>query len=365
MTNAPSSVESLARAQALVDMGRYRAALDELSAALQSDPTNPRAWCLKANAHLGVGEPSKASDAARSALRTRPDDEWALRLLALASSRIPGAHDAALSAARRAVAVAPRSAAAHDVMARVLLEVGDFGHARAASKAAIELAPNSASFYGTMGLIELRSRHFRAARRAFLAELRQNPNSWTAHNNLGVISSRRGNRVGAARHFLRSLRIAPEQAPIKNLEGALVSSLSLLLNVCVVLASATGLAARASARLPAQIGVDVAVLLAVLLAERRLRQTVHDDAARLIVRSFGYVGVVASLLSRDAQSSSSPNPRHAFARVVGAATLVAALSSGFLSLDLGQAIGTLALFLGADMLLGTVIGIIKARFKRS
>jgi tetratricopeptide (TPR) repeat protein len=128
------------------------AMVSRLQARLQRQPDDPPAYAQLASLYLQkareTGDPAyygKAEGAIQEVARRNADDPLALVLggtLQLARHDFAGA----LSSGERAVAVAPRSAAAHGVLGDAALELGQYERAVAAFQDMIDLRPDLASY---------------------------------------------------------------------------------------------------------------------------------------------------------------------------------------------------------------------------
>ncbi|GGS42661.1 tetratricopeptide repeat protein [Actinokineospora fastidiosa] len=164
----------LADAARLTAAGRPRAAIEVLRPVLADHPDHPGAWCGLAAAFLDVGEPLHCLDAAKRAI-TLGEPAWAHRLASLALTEL-GRHEEAvisaresarrdpddwrgqvalaealapttpadaLTAARRAVAIAPEEPRTHEVLGNTAERAGDLDGARAAYQESLRLDPTN------------------------------------------------------------------------------------------------------------------------------------------------------------------------------------------------------------------------------
>ncbi|MFC7613445.1 tetratricopeptide repeat protein [Actinokineospora soli] len=165
----------LADAARLTAAGRPQAAIDVLRPVIAEHPDHAGAWCGLAAAFLDVGEPQRCLDAAKRAI-TLGEPAWAHRLASLALTEL-GRHDEAaisaresarrspgdwrgyvtlaealapiapadaLTAARRAVSIAPEEPRTHEVLGATAEKAGETGAARAAYQEALRLDPGNA-----------------------------------------------------------------------------------------------------------------------------------------------------------------------------------------------------------------------------
>lgn len=129
-----------------------------------------------------------------------------------------GAVDAALDAARRALAIDPRYAAAHVHLGRALGERGDAAAAIAHYAEAIRLQPDSPDAYNDWGAALADQKRFAEAEPYYRTALRLRPGFAEAMNNLAVALVQRGEHREAAALYREAIRLAPDYAePHSNL----------------------------------------------------------------------------------------------------------------------------------------------------
>jgi len=113
-----SELRQLDQGIALVEIGRPQQGLLLLKNFLAGDPDNALALSHLARAYLDLDDPRQAAEAARRSLSLGPDNEFALRLLALSSARQKN-RAAAIRAAEAAQRIAPFSWPTHVARADV------------------------------------------------------------------------------------------------------------------------------------------------------------------------------------------------------------------------------------------------------
>ena len=169
----------LERAQALIELRRFGEAGSTLRDLLGTEPDIGPAWCLLAQAQIGLGETEGALESADRAAALAPEDDWPHRLRSLALLQL-GDSDGAIAAARDAVAAGPHNWQAHR---RLALALGDANQnlddALAAGQRAVALAPNEPE----------------------------------AHFALGLVQDARGKRTGADECFRYALALDPQHGP--------------------------------------------------------------------------------------------------------------------------------------------------------
>ncbi len=216
------SEAAVARASALLDVGRPDEAASVLVAALAGDPSNGEGWCLLASAHLERGQRAEALDCARRAIALHPDEEWPHRIASIASLRRMRSRESAREA-RECVRLAPGLAVAHAQLAEALSHGGVlcWREAARAAERAIGLAPDDALIHVMAGNVALRQRRRRLAERRFARALEIDPSHSTALNNLSVVRLRRGLTLTAASGFVQAAALNPaSDLPRRNLDAA-------------------------------------------------------------------------------------------------------------------------------------------------
>ncbi|MEU5690343.1 tetratricopeptide repeat protein [Actinosynnema sp. NPDC020468] len=180
------------KAAELTARGLPRQAIALLRPALAVQPRHAEAWCRLAAAHLDVGEPDPALDAAKRALVLDGDHAWAQRLAALALSELDR-HVEATVAARECVRRKPSDWRCQVVLAEVLAADPD-GRAQAVAvgREAVRLAPDEARAYQVLGDAALRVRDWGTAEFAYRTALRLDPSDDDARANLETVRRRRG-----------------------------------------------------------------------------------------------------------------------------------------------------------------------------
>ncbi|MFC0007795.1 tetratricopeptide repeat protein [Micromonospora siamensis] len=197
MTGQSVSAAGVARASALVDVGRIDAARGEIAAALADDPDNVEALYVLARCHqaqdefaamrdaavravavapgrheghlllayayLGEEDPIRARASALEAVRLEPDDWRGHAALALASIGL-GQSRRAFRAIERAVALSPESAGPHHIRALMFQSIGWNLFAHRSYRRALALDPeHTAALTGLAHVAATRGRLSTAA----------------------------------------------------------------------------------------------------------------------------------------------------------------------------------------------------------
>ena len=202
-------MDTIARARTLIDLGRHEQARAELAKALADDPASAEAWCLLAQCEQKAGDVEAMLRAAKQALASNPDSEWAHRLHSLALHKL-GCHEDAVRSAREAVRLAPNQWQQYVVLVTAMMPVPRY-HAEAtrAADRAVELAPLHAETHLTRGVLAGAQGNLFAAERNYREALRLDPENAAARNNLATIELRGNNLKAATAGFAAALADNP------------------------------------------------------------------------------------------------------------------------------------------------------------
>ncbi|GAA3435186.1 tetratricopeptide repeat protein [Kutzneria kofuensis] len=203
-------MDSIARARTLLDLGRHEQAKEELAKAIADDPASTEAWCLLSQCEQKSGDLNGMLYAARQALASTPDSEWAHRLQALALHKL-GRHDEAIHAAREAIRLAPHQWQQYVVLVTAMIPRLDQYYLEAAGAAdrAVQLAPLYAETHLTRGMLAGARGNLPEAERNYREALRIDPENAAARNNLATIELRGNNLKAATAGFAAALAENP------------------------------------------------------------------------------------------------------------------------------------------------------------
>ena len=203
-------MDSIGRARTLIDLGRHEQAKAELAKAIADDPASTEAWCLMAQCEQKAGDVHAMLHAARQALASNPDSEWAHRLQSLALHKL-GWHEDAVRSAREAVRLAPHQWQQYVVLVTAMIPLLDRYQAEATQAAdrAVELAPLHAETHLTRGVLAGAQGNLPVAERNYREALRLDPENAAARNNLATIELRGNNLEAATAGFAAALAENP------------------------------------------------------------------------------------------------------------------------------------------------------------
>ena len=228
--------QELARAQTMLDLGRYEEASTLLARLVSAEPGSGRAWCLFARAHLGADRFTEAVEAANRAAAIEPAEEWPHRLASNALMHL-GHHGEALRAAAESRRLAPSYWQTHVCVAQAALAAGQPAIAAAAAAEARKLAPNEPDVHFLSGKVALARGDLDGARSHQERALALDPAHSGAMNELGRIRLRRHDTAGAIRHFINAARTTPgEHIYSRNIDVVIVRSVSRMISIFVYVA---------------------------------------------------------------------------------------------------------------------------------
>jgi tetratricopeptide (TPR) repeat protein len=228
--------QELARANTMLDLGRYEEASTLLARLVSAEPGSGRAWCLFARAHLGADRFAEAVDTANRAAAIEPTEEWPHRLASNALMHL-GHHGEALRAAAESRRLAPSYWQTHVCVAQAALAAGQPAIAATAAAEARKLAPNEPDVHFLSGKVALARGDLDGARAHQERALALDPAHSGAMNELGRIRLRRHDTAGAIRHFIHAARTTPgEHIYSRNIDVVIVRSVSRMVYIFVLIA---------------------------------------------------------------------------------------------------------------------------------
>lgn len=200
---------ALQRAEALAELGRHTEAIAMLGTFLATEPDHLPALCLLAYCQSKNDDVAAMLDTASRACAADPQDEWAVRLRAVALTQ-SGRSKEAIAVARAAVLLAPDSCASHIVLATAL-----FGlpwrrpAAMAAARRAVRLAPDEPDAHLTRGVLQHALGFTAAAARSYRRALALDPQNVEAAVHLGRIAEGIGRLGDAVRIYSAAAATSP------------------------------------------------------------------------------------------------------------------------------------------------------------
>lgn len=192
------------RAQYLIDLRRYSAALDVVATGLVQHPADGALLYLGAAASLNMGDLEAGERFAERAVAAAPDWSAPLCCLALAQLKL-GQPARAVESVAAAIRLEPNDWSSHALAARICAELPAYrSTGLEAARRAVRLAPGEVEPRLALANIALVSGNVRLAREACDQALRIDPNSPEALNELGRIKLKRKDHLGAAADFAQA-----------------------------------------------------------------------------------------------------------------------------------------------------------------
>ena len=262
-----SAAASIERARALTHLGRWSEAAEALRPALADPSTSAEAWCLLARCELGQQRTAAALEAARRAVASDPDHEWAHRLIAIAALRL-GDHDAAEAACRRALHLAPDLCESLHVLTTItLVRRGKGGGALAAEEIArrnLEQNPDRALAWEGAADVAMARKQWDRAEHYARRGLAIDPQDGDLAMILGTALDRQGRAAEAGNAYAAAARANPHDHRARRAIGRLglpMAGAALVLAKIGAIAGIRGAALWAGAPI-----AGLALVLALLIA---------------------------------------------------------------------------------------------------
>ncbi|RMF72525.1 MAG: hypothetical protein D6738_11045 [Acidobacteria bacterium] len=202
-----------------------------LAALLERNPANHPARLLLAEARLAAGDPAAALAVLAQARERAPWDERARVLEARAwlarhgDPDAPDAVDRAQRALREALRIRPRDADAARMLADLLVDQGRLAEARQVLAPLVEDGAADAALATMLGEIEAATGRADRARAAFEQALAYDPSHAPALEALGKLAFVEGDARAAAEWYRRALAAAPSARLARTLGALLLESL--------------------------------------------------------------------------------------------------------------------------------------------
>ncbi len=169
----------LLRGEALLEQGRYQAALNDLRSVPEDSAERPRSLALQVLALLGAGEISRARKEALALQKKHPD--LAMTHLAMGQYRLAKRlRRGAAAAFRKAIQLDKRCYQAHERLARMDFDARRYADAEQNLALALAANPYDVVSYFLLGQVKLRSGDPQAALDSFARVVKEQPDSGSA-----------------------------------------------------------------------------------------------------------------------------------------------------------------------------------------
>lgn len=200
------------RGRARLQLGENEAALEDVTVAVELDPSLATAWALAAGARNAMGDPRGARDDLDRALALHPEEAWPWHNRANLS-RALGENELALEEYGRALSLDPDLYLARYNRAMLRRDVGDLKGASEDIAFYVAANPNEGPARSALGWILLRLGEREAGRAQIFKATEVSPDFAPAWFAKGVLLKEEGDRAGAFRAFERSLGEDPTYPP--------------------------------------------------------------------------------------------------------------------------------------------------------
>ncbi len=195
-------------------------AIERFSQAVESEPKVPQYHARLAAAYKRAGLIEEAIEEYERAV-AEGRDEFETLLAAASGLASLERYEAATAAANRAAELAPRSAAAPYMLARIHLAQRDDQAARPALLAAIERQPDHAEARTSLGDLYMRQRQYRQAIEHYQAALDARPTQMAARVNLANLYLQNKRLDLAAENYRAILEVFPEEMDVLSRMGGI------------------------------------------------------------------------------------------------------------------------------------------------
>jgi tetratricopeptide (TPR) repeat protein len=187
--------------------GEFAKATDLAAQRLKRQPADVQAQLILARTEAARGRFEAAYAGFRKALELDPGSADALYYLGITAGVL------AQSEYDRLLALAPKSARAHQLLGQTLQAQGKTAEAVAELKAALEAGPPTADILVALGDLSRSKLEFAEARRYYSRAIELAPGTYEALYGVGACDSYAGEHAKAVEFFRRALRVAPASAP--------------------------------------------------------------------------------------------------------------------------------------------------------
>ena len=211
----PSAQNCFLRGQMFYSRDRHAEAASWFQRALQADPNHAGSYAMLAACWLqDPGKVDAALDAAKRAVALEPEEaQWrSILALTLANAGQDGRKSfiaQGLLEAHEAVRLEPESASAHAIEARLYMGLAKYAEAEAAARRALALDTDNAMAAEVLSQA-LRLQHKDEDNSHLIrAQLQKNPESTRTHTSAGWQALMQGRHREANQHFLEALRLDP------------------------------------------------------------------------------------------------------------------------------------------------------------
>ena len=198
-----------ARAQQLMQLGRFDQAAEQLQMNLAENPNDPYTHAMLGICFSELDRRDDALAACREAIGLGPDDEFTHHAYAGVLNDQNQLEEAE-AAAREAVALNPGNVANHRLLATVLLNRQRWSEALASAEQGLSIDSEDVDCLNTRAVALTQLGRRDEAGEAIESALRRDPDNADSHANLGWTKLHGGRHREALEHFREALRLEPD-----------------------------------------------------------------------------------------------------------------------------------------------------------
>jgi tetratricopeptide (TPR) repeat protein len=203
------------RAQALIDAGRWREAIEPLRQALAIAPEDSEVLCRASFASFKTGEFKQALAYAEQAVQSDPLNEWGHRQRGLVLMLLGRKADA-LASAEKAVRLAPQWTPAYYALVQIQIANQQLNEARKTALQAREIAPEAPESHSVLAMVAMESKSWDEAEKHLREALFLHPTSYAVLNDLGVCLFKQKRKREAIEMFRQAARANPAAKVSRN-----------------------------------------------------------------------------------------------------------------------------------------------------
>lgn len=189
--------------------GTQTVSIEKLERVIATDPDIIDAWTMLGNAYSRRGEPARALEYYKQALKLKPGYDLATINMANAYREL-GQYDAAIAGYERYLQSDPKNAYVYYQLGELCMDAKDLGKAAGSFQRALELDPRLAAARNALGVVAFTRGDLATAEREVRAALAQKADVRHAHYNLALLAERRGDPQTAIAEYKRETEIHPD-----------------------------------------------------------------------------------------------------------------------------------------------------------
>ena len=201
-------INTLYRAQLLLEQQRFHEAKDETKQVLSSDPTNTEALQTLTQCYLGLNQTEKAHQTIEDAIRQDPTDFISLYLKGVILHDL-AQYRQSLKFIDSAISFNPTFAEAYGIKSAALYALARFEEALEAANQGLSLEADNTFCLNQRARALLKLGRTAENEETIQQALKSNPEDADTHSNVGYTQLELGNYAEAKNHFREALRLDP------------------------------------------------------------------------------------------------------------------------------------------------------------